>query len=78
MEKDLISKEEMEMLRASMNNELMTLIGSLTKTDGNPYDMEKILEPGFNETKRILLEKTLTEKAVQSSKKKPANPAVTK
>lgn len=66
------------MLRASMNNELTALIGSLSKTDGNPYDMERILEPGFNETKRILLEKALNEKAAQSSKKKPANLAVTK
>jgi hypothetical protein len=70
MESMKLSENELRNLRAGMELEFMELVGFLDKTDGSLFEMEKILEPGFKETKRVLLEKSANLKAKTSSKKK--------
>ncbi len=70
MKSNSLSEEDLKSLKSSMERELAELVGLLDNSDGSLYAMEKILEPGFNETKRTLLEKAANLKAKASSKKK--------
>jgi hypothetical protein len=70
MEYKGLTEDDMKILNSSTKRELIELVGLLDKTDGSFYEMEKILETGFNETKRALLEKAVNLKAKASSKKK--------
>jgi hypothetical protein len=73
-----LTKEEIQNLRSGMDKELTDLIKLLGKADGSLYELEKILEPGFKETKRILLERTANLHAKACSKKKNVNHAIKK
>ena len=78
MENNILTEEELKNLKASMERELMELVGQLDKTDGSLFEMERILEPGFKETKRVLLENAANLKAKLSSKKKTVIHAIKK